>query len=150
MVKLLTGFALCFCLTACGNFERKNPYDPQGGGITDFGALLVGTWSRIDAEKNQVYTFKEEDDGRVELRDYSAPDGGIVDRNASYPQTLVLSFTGTYVLVGDILRINFTAVQTNDPAGQTPSLGNKQVNIRINGNTLTLVELDGDRLYVRI
>ncbi|MFT5089734.1 MAG: hypothetical protein ACI8PG_004107 [Planctomycetota bacterium] len=148
MAKLLTGLLLCFYLVACGNFDRENPYDPKGGGITDFRALLLGTWSREDAEKNQVYTFKE--DGRVELRDYASPDGGAIDRNASYPQALVLSFTGTYRLVGDLLSINFTGVQTNDPTGQTPSVGNKQVNIRINGNTLTLVELDGARLYVRI
>jgi hypothetical protein len=128
--------------------ERSNAYDPKGGGITDFNALLVGTWSRADAESNQVYTFKE--DGRVELRDYTSPDGGTIDRNASYPQTLVLSFTGTYILVGDILRINFTAVQTNNPAGQTPSVRDKQVNIRISGNTLTMEERDGDRLYTRI
>jgi hypothetical protein len=108
----------------------------------------VGTWSRADAESNQVYTFKE--DGRVELRDYTSPNGGAIDRNASFPQVLVLSFTGTYILVGDILRINFTAVQTNDPAGQTPSLRDKQVNIRISGNTLTMEERDGDRLYTRI
>ena len=148
MSKFIAGLALCLYLVACGNFERKNPYDPQGGGITDFNALLVGTWSRADGESNQVYTFKE--DGRVELRDYTSPDGGTIDRNASFPQTLVLSFTGTYILVGDILRINFTAVQTNNPAGQTPSVRDKQVNIRISGNTLTMEERDGDRLYTRI
>ncbi len=148
MAKLLVGLVLGLYLAACGNFERDNPYDPKGGGITDFTALLVGTWSRVDAEKNQVYTFKE--DGRVELRDYTSAGGGAIDRNASYPQTLVLSFTGTYILVGDLLRINFTAVQTNNPAGQAPSLRDKQVNIRIRGNALTLAELDGDRLYTRI
>ena len=108
----------------------------------------MGTWSRADGESNQVYTFKE--DGRVELRDYTSPDGGTIDRNASYPQTLVLSFTGTYILVGDILRINFTAVQTNNPAGQTPSVRDKQVNIRISGNTLTMEERDANRIAATV
>jgi hypothetical protein len=147
MAKLSIGWMLCCCLLACGNFERTHPYDPRGGGVTDLTALLVGTWSRDDAEKNQVYTFKE--DGRVELRDYSAPAGGVVDRNGSFPQTLVLSFAGTYYLVGNQLRINFTSVQSNDPAGQLPSLRDKLVNIKIAGNVLTMEERDGDREYKR-
>lgn len=151
MAKLLAGFFLCLYLAACGNFERENECDPKtslSSSFCDIESLIIGTWSRADGEKNQVYTFKE--DGRVELRDYTSPDGGAIDRNASYPQTLVLSFTGTYILVGDILRINFTAVQTNDPAGQTPSLGPKEVNVRIRGNTLTMEERDGDRIYARL
>ena len=87
-------------LLACGNVKRANSYDPSGGGITDLRSLLVGTWSRDDAEKNQIYTFKA--DGRAELRDFSAPEGGAIDRNGAYPQTLVFSFSGTYAIVGEI------------------------------------------------
>ncbi len=152
MDKLLIALAFVAVLgqTACGNFERENPCDPSSlldSAVCDTSTLLIGTWTRDDAEKNQVYTFKM--DQRVELRDYSAPGGGTIDRNASYPQTLVLSFTGTYVLVGDLLRINFTDVQTNELGGEVPTLRDKQVNIRIVGNTLTLKEIDGDRIYTR-
>ena len=139
--------ALLPLLVACDDLKRDNPYDPQGGNITDLRSLLVGTWSRDDAEKNQIYTFKV--DGRAELRDYSAPDGGAVDRNGTYPQTLVISFTGTYAMVGDLLRITFTKVQTND-LGDTPLLRDKVVNISIANDELTMEELDGDRVYARI
>ena len=135
-------------LLACGNVKRTNSYDPSGGGITDLRSLLVGTWSRDDAEKNQIYTFKA--DGRAELRDFSAQEGGAIDRNGAYPQTLVFSFSGTYAIVGDLLRITFTEVQTNDPGGETPILRDKVVNIAIVGDELTLEEPDGDRVYARI
>ena len=135
-------------LLASGNVKRTNSYDPSGGGITDLRSLLVGTWSRDDAEKNQIYTFKA--DGRAELRDFSAPEGGAIDRNGAYPQTLVFSFSGTYAIVGDLLRITFTDVQTNDPGGETPILRDKVVNIAIKGDELTLEEPDGNRVYVRI
>lgn len=138
-------------LVGCGNSDdttlgRANPFD-RGDAIT-LSSLLVGSWSRSDAEKNQVYTFKN--DGRAELRDYSSPDGTAVDRNGAYPQTLVFSFTGTYTTVGNLLRITFTDVQTNDPSGETPLLRDKIVNIRITDDELTLEELDGDRVYTRI
>jgi hypothetical protein len=61
-----------------------------------------------------------------------------------------LSFTGTYVILGDLLRINFTNVQANELGGEPPLLRDKQVNIRIEGSTLTMKELDGDRIYTRI
>jgi hypothetical protein len=133
----------------CGELERSNPYDTtRSGGIVDLREELVGAWSREDVEKNEVYAFKA--DGRVELRDFSSPGGGPVDRNASYPQTLVLSFTGTYVLVGDLLRITFTDVQSNDPSGSKPLLRDKVVNILIQGNRLTMKEADGERVYARL
>ena len=135
-------------LLACGNVKRDNCYDPSGGCITDLGSLLVGTWSRDDTEKNQIYSFKA--DGRAELRDFSAPEGGAIDRNGAYPQTLVFGFSGTYAIVGDLLRITFTDVQTNDPGGETPILRDKVVNIAIKGDELTLEEPDGDRVYARI
>ena len=94
-----------------------------------------------------MYTFKK--DGRVELRDYSAPGEGEIDRNGSYPETLVLSFSGTYVLAGDRLRISFTSVRTNDPLGKVPSLRDKVVLISILGDVLTMKEVDGNREYMR-
>ena len=135
-------------LLACGNVKRTNCYDPNGVCITDLPSLLVGTWSRDDAEKNQIYTFKA--DGRAELRDFSAPEGGAIDRNGAYPQTLVFSFSGTYAIVGDLLRITFSGVQRNDPGGETPILRDKVVNIAITGDELTVKEPDGDRVYARI
>ena len=148
MAKLISFWTMCCFLLACGDFERSNPFDTTvEGSITDLNALLIGTWSRADVEKNQVYTFKK--DGRVELRDYSAPGEGEIDRNGSYPETLVLSFSGTYVLAGDRLRISFTSVRTNDPLGQVPSLRDKVVLIAISGDVLTMKEVDGNREYMR-
>ena len=148
MAKLISLWTMSCLLLSCGNFERSNPFDPTvEGSITDLNAVLVGTWSRADVEKNQVYTFKE--DGRVEIRDYSAPGGGDINRNGSYPETLVLSFSGTYILVGDRLRISFTSVMTNDPSGLVPSLRDKVVPIAILGNVLIMKEVDGNREYMR-
>ena len=148
MARLISLWTICCLLLACGNFERSNPFDPTvEGNITDLNTLLVGTWSRADIEKNQVYTFKK--DGRIELRDYSAPGEGDIDRNGSYPETLVLSFSGTYVLAGDRLRISFASVRTNDPLGQVPSLRDKVVPIAILGDVLTMKEVDGNREYIR-
>ena len=103
---------------------------------------------RQAVEQDQVYIFKQ--DNRAELRDYSAPDGGPVDRNGAFPQTLVFSFSGTYLLVGDLLRITFTDVQTNDPGGSKPLLRDKVVNIRIANDELIMEEIDGDRAYARL
>ena len=61
-----------------------------------------------------------------------------------------IRFSGTYVLVGDLLRITFTNVQTNDPGGDTPLLLDKVVNIRIQNDQLTMEERDGERVYGRI
>jgi hypothetical protein len=140
--------ALLPLVLACGDVGRSNPYDPSGENVIDLRAQLVGTWSREAVEQNQIYIFKE--DGRAELRDYSAPDGGTVDRNGAFPQTLVYSFSGTYMLVGDLLRITFTDVQINDPGGALPLLRDKVVNIRIANNELIMEETDGDRTYVRL
>ena len=135
-------------LMACGNFERTGYHDPLGGGVIEYRSLVVGTWSRDDAEKNQYYVFKK--NGRAELRDFTAPDGGVVDRNGAFPQTLVFSFSGTYTISGDVLRITFASVQTNDPGGETPSLRDKVIRIYIQGDELTMKELDGDRVFTRI
>lgn len=100
-------------LTACGEFDRDNPVDPVVSGGVDLRELLVGTWSRADTEKNEVYFFTG--DGRVELRDYTSTGEGAIDRNASFPPTRVRSFTGSYSLVGNVLRITFTLAQSSDP-----------------------------------
>lgn len=141
-------------LAGCGSFERSNPCDsanPASGEECNPTELLIGTWSREDAEKNEVYTFKR--DGSVELSDYSSPDGGAVDRNASFPQTLVIRYIGTYSLVGgNLLRISFAEVQINDPEEVPPSLPptDKVVEVVIERDALILKERDGDRVYTRI
>ena len=140
--------AIAPLLFACGGVERLNSSDPRSENFVKLRNLLVGTWSREAVEQNQIYIFKE--DGRAELRDYSTPDGGTVDRNGTFPQTLVYSFSGTYMLVGDLLRITFTDVQINDPGGTLPLLRDKVVNIRIANNELIMEETDGDRTYVRL
>jgi hypothetical protein len=134
----------------CGVPSRDHVLDPANPHPVDMAALLIGTWSRIDAEKNELYTLKA--DGRVELYDYTAPGGGQVDRNAAYPQTLVITYYGTYTLAGNLLRFSFTGVQTNNPDGTPPALPltDKVVSIQVTRTTLTLEERDGDRVYTRI
>lgn len=136
--------------SGCGEFERSNPLDPASGQDVNTGELLIGSWSREDAEKNEVYTFKR--NGSIELRDYSAPDGGAVDRNASFPQTLVIKYSGTYNVVGNLLRISYTQVQVSDPGGLPPPLppADKVVSIVVGFDQLVLEERDGDRIYERL
>jgi len=146
-MKIALLIALLPLLPACGDVGRSNPYDPSGGNVIDLRTQLVGSWSRESVEQNQIYIFKE--DSRAELRDFSAPEGGSVDRDGAFPQTLVYSFSGTYMLVGDRLSITFTDVQINDPSGTPPLLGDKVVYIRIANNELIMKDIDGDRTYVR-
>jgi hypothetical protein len=136
--------------SGCGEFERSNPLDPASGQEVNTGELLIGSWSREDAEKNEVYTFKS--NGSVELRDYSAPDGGEVDRNASFPQTLEIRYSGTYTVVGNLLRISFSQAQVNDPGGSPPLLppSDKVISIVVGFDQLILEERDGDRIYERL
>ncbi|MFA6111561.1 MAG: hypothetical protein WDA75_22610 [Candidatus Latescibacterota bacterium] len=137
-------------ISGCGVPERDHVLDPANPNPVDIAALLVGTWSRVDAEKNEIYTLKA--DGRVELYDYTAPGGGEVDRNGSYPQTLVITYYGSYALVGNLLRLSFTGGTTNNPDGSLPALpeADKVVSIQVTRTTLTLKERDGDRVYTRI
>ncbi len=141
---------LCLALFSCGELARNNLLDPAVPGFVSLGNLLVGTWSLDDGEENQVYFFEE--DGRVELRDYSSPDGGAIDRNASYPQTLVIGFTGTYTLTGNILRLSFTDAFWNNTTGQPPQppVDSKLVEVQIQGKTLLLKDIDGERAYTLI
>ena len=141
--------AIFLALTGCGELTRTNPLDPRviGGGTLQ--GSLVGSWSRDDGEKNEIYVFRA--DGRVELKDYFAPDGGVVDRNAVFPQTRVRNFAGTYSLVVNVLTISFTSAVSNDSADPiSPPNKDKVVEIGIRGRTLTLNEADGKRLYTRL
>ena len=142
--------ALVMSLVACGGPVRDNPLDPRVSRTIDLQEALVGSWGRDDAEKNEVYTFKV--GGRVELRDFSSASGGAVDRNASFPQTLVITFAGTYELTGSVLRLSFTQAESNDPAGRVPSLpgGDRQVVVGIRHDVLTIQEADGVRQYTRL
>jgi hypothetical protein len=139
---------LVIVASGCGDFERGN-HDPASGHELKIGELLIGSWSREDAEKNEVYTFKP--NGSIELRDYTS-DGEEVDRNASFPQTLVISYSGTYTVVGNLLRISYTRVQVNNPAGNPPPLPptGKVISIVVSNDQLTLEERDGDRVYERM
>jgi len=133
---------------ACGSFDRKNPNDPYNTNIAGLSNALIGTWSRDDADGNQVYIFKT--DGSVVLRDYSGLDGGIIDRDAVFPVTLVYSFSGTYQLNGNLLHIDFAAVYSNDPNAQMPTLRSKTVNVRIVDDKLTLIDqIDGEMIFRR-
>ena len=153
MCKITSYIALFACgvllaATGCGDLERDNSLDPRvtGGGTLE--ALLIGSWSRDDGEKNELYVFRA--DGRFRLHDYISPSGGAVDRKATFPQTRERIFEGDYKLVIDQLTISFTDASSNDPSDpiMAPSR-NKVVRIRISGSTLTLKETDGPRLYAR-
>ncbi len=141
--------ALILGANACGDLTRDNPVDPVVNGGQTLRDQLLGAWSRIDDEKNEIYSFTT--DGRIELRDFSSPTGGTVDRNATYPQTRVRVFAGTYTLVGNLLTIFFTQAQSNDPddATKVPS-AQKIVEIGIRRATLTFVESDGTRFYTSL
>ena len=141
---------VCLAFLACGDLARNNPLDPAVPGFVPLDNLLVGTWSLDSGEENQVYFFEE--DGRVELRAYSSSAGGAIDRNASYPQTLVIGFIGTYTLKGNILRLSFTDSFWNNTDGQPPRppIDDKRVEVQIQGRTLSLKDIDGERIYTRI
>jgi hypothetical protein len=134
---------------ACGDLKRSNPVDPVVSGGLTLRDQLVGAWSRIEEDANEIYTFA--DDGRVELRDFTSPGGGMVDRNATFPTTRVRVFAGTYTLVGNLLTIFFTQAQSNDPADapQVPS-AQKVAEIGIRRATLTFIEADGTRYYTSL
>ena len=145
-IAALLQVAVMLAAAACGDLARDNPVDPAVNGGLTLRDQLLGSWSRDDAEKNEVYTFKV--DGRVELRDYTSPSGGAVDRNATFPTTRVRVFQGTFRLVGNLLTVFFTQAQSNDPADpvQVPAF-EKVLEIGIRRNTLTFTESDGKRFY---
>ena len=148
-IKHISVILIAVWINACGEFDRDNPMDPVVSDGVDLRQSLVGTWSRDDAEKNEVYFFTS--NGRVELRDYTSTDDGPVDRNASFPPTRIRSFSGSYSLVGNVLRITFTLAQSSDPNERLslPS-SDKIVEIAISGSRLILRERDGNRHYTRI
>jgi len=129
----------------CGNVKRENPLD---GDVT-LRDQLIGSWSRDELPANEIYLFRV--DGSVELKSYSSPSGGTVDRNQSFPTTRVRVFAGTYTLVGNLLTLFYTRAQSNDPADevQVPS-GNTTVEIAIQRSTLTMTLTDGKVFYARL
>lgn len=141
--------AVALTILACGDLARDNPADPAVSGGLSLQDQLLGRWSRDDAEKNEIYTFSA--DRRVELRDYTSPSGGTVDRNATFPTTRVRVYEGTFRLGGDLLSLSFTRAQSNDAADavQVPATV-RVVEISIRRNTLTFAESDGRRFYNRL
>ena len=151
MAWKIAAVLVALALGGCGDLKRDNPLDPKAEiFIGDLSTALVGLWSLENDVENQVYEFKA--DGRVELLDFSSPGGGDVDRNASHPQTLVIRFSGTYTLGGNLLRISFTNGISNDPGSDPPSLppAGKVNEISITRNTLNMKDSTGERKYTRI
>jgi len=133
---------------ACGEVARDNPMDPSVSGGLTLRDQLIGSWSREEAQANEVYTFKV--DGRAERKIYSSPSGGEVDRNAPYPATRVRVYEGTFGLEGSLLKISFTRASSNDPGDSvSPPSTLQQVTITISRNTLTLNEAGGKVHYTR-
>ena len=103
----------------CGDLERDNPLDPNADNhIGPLKDAIIGIWSVDNEQENQVYQFSL--NGSVNLTDYSNPEGGEVDRNGTYPQTLVIRFSGTYTLGGTLLNVSFTESFTNTTEVESP------------------------------
>lgn len=147
--RIAAAAVLALLASGCGELKRDNPVDPEVSGGLTLRDQLVGSWSRDEVEKNEVWVFKG--DGRAELRDYASPAGGTVDRNATFPQTRVRVYEGTYTLVGNLITVYFTRAQSNDPDDklQVPA-ASKAAEVAIRRNTLTLTESDGKRFYTRL
>ena len=108
-------------LAGCGDLKRDNPLDPNADNhIGDLQDAIIGRWSLENEQENRVYHFAP--NGNVSLTDYSNPGGGEVDRNGTYPQTLVRRFSGTYTLVGTLLNISFTDSFTNTTDVESPTV----------------------------
>ena len=146
--RISTGIFLLSLSSGCGDYNRDNPFDPVVIGGLSLHAQLIGSWNRVEEQGNELYIFKP--DGGVELRRFFSPDGGPVDRNASYPTTLVRVYEGIYKVVNDKLTISFTHVYSNNPDDEIgiPAI-DKVVEISIRRNTQTLDEPDGRRFYNR-
>ncbi|HJP32541.1 MAG TPA: hypothetical protein QGF95_18510 [Candidatus Latescibacteria bacterium] len=149
IIAALMAMTLALTAGACGELDRNNLVDPVVSGGLTLRDQLLGSWSRADDEKNEIYTFTA--DGRIELRDFTSPAGGTIDRNATFPTTRVRVLAGTYTLVGNLLTIFFTQAQSNDPDDtvQVPS-AQKVVEISIRRATLTFKESDGTRFYTSL
>jgi hypothetical protein len=137
-------------LCACGVPSRDNPLDPGNPHPVDVAALLVGTWSRVDAEANEIYAFRA--DGHVELHAYAARGSWAVNRNAPADSVAVITYSGSYTLYGRLLRLSFSAVAVNGPDDALPPLpaADPVVKISVEEQRLTLHQLDGDRVYTRL
>ena len=153
MLKSTTAILLALAIASigCGSFDRDNPLDPESGDyVGDLETAIVGTWSMESGAENQVYVFKS--DGSVDLVDYSSPTGGAIDRTASFPETRVSRFSGTYTLGGNLLRITFTSSLTNEPGAEDPTLppAGKVSEVRITRNSLILTDATGERTFAKI
>ena len=137
MFRSLVIGLLSLLLLFCGDLARNNLLDLAVPGFVPLKDLLVGTWSLDNGPENKVYFFEGD---------------GCVDRNASYPQTLVIGFTGTYTLTGNVLRLSFTDSFWNNTDGQPPRppTDSKLVEVQIQGRILSLKDIDGERPYTRI
>lgn len=145
LIVALLGFALA----GCGVPERDNLLDPINANA-GAAQLLLGTWTREDAEANEVYTFRE--GGGVQYHSYRSRVVGPVQRSAGPDTTEVLSFTGTYALVGNRLRVSYTQSQTNqlnDPPPALP-LTDLVIDVLVGARELELVARDGTRVYTRM
>ena len=148
-VIFILSTVLALAGSGCGNIKRENPVDPIVSGGLTLKDQLEGSWSRDDEEKNEVYTFRQ--DNSIELRDYSSPGGGAVDRNASFPTTRVRIFEGTYSLVGNILTIIFTRADSSDPNETiTVPSTERRPEISIKRGVLTLTENEVRRFYTTL
>ncbi len=142
--------AAVLMLCACGVPSRDNPLDPGNPHPVDVAALLVGTWSRVDAEANEIYAFRA--DGHVELHAYASRGSWAVNRNAPADSVAVITYSGSYTLSGAYLRLSFSAVAVNGPDDTLPALPatDPTVRISVEEQRLTLHQLDGDRVYTRL
>ena len=137
---LLRAVLVC-AVAGCGDLKRENPVDPIVSGGLTLKDQLRGSWSRIEGQENELYTFKV--DNSVELSLYSSASGAEVDRNS--PDTQVKVFAGTYSLIGSILTITFTS--EDNVTIESPTSLRSEITIR--SNTLTLTRQGVDRRYVR-
>ena len=147
LVAVLVAATLVVGVESCGVPERDNRLEPFNANAAA-ADLLVGTWSRADAEANEVYTFRA--DGRVELVSYASPGGGAVDRNAA--STVLITYGGIYVLRGNLLRLTLTTAQTTEPGGIPPALppDDRVVVIEVGARQLSMSGSDGRHDYVRM
>jgi len=147
LCRAATVLFLAVWSAGCGDLGRDNPFDPAGG-IAEVREQLGGDWSHESADRNEVYVFKT--NSAVELWDYSSTDGDPVNRDASWPDTRVRVFTGTYEVTGKLLGMSFTTVQSNDPNDDVAVPPTRiSVEISIKKDTLTFDKAGGRVYYTR-
>ena len=154
MAWKITVLLAAIALAGCSGLERGNPLDPKSPDFMSQEELrqaLIGSWSLETQTENWVYTFNIDD--TVQLDDYSSPQGGPVDRDASYPQLLVVRYSGGYRLRANQLDITFSTVQVmNTTEVAEPSLppSRRTAVISIRSDVLTMTESTGERIFTRL